>query len=69
MKKHFEKCIKCTERYPACQSHCGYGIEAKKKQEEERAMIKKNKEPDVFGYVNDREHKRQHDAKIKGWKK
>lgn len=40
----FDKCYKCTERYPACQDHCEHEVEAKRKLNERNEKIRKAKE-------------------------
>lgn len=39
----FKKCITCTNRYPACQDTCEYGISQKKQHEADKAKIIKAK--------------------------
>lgn len=43
MKSYFEKCRKCTERYPGCQDICPKGIAARKEYEEDKAKINEQK--------------------------
>ena len=50
----FDKCYKCTERYPACQDTCPHGVEAKRKHEMRKAKVDKAKAEayEQRGYIN-----------------
>ena len=55
-----EKCILCPERYPGCQDHCQYGIEAKKqrKRKQRQAEREKNRNREATDYYANKKYRR-----------
>lgn len=53
-----EKCINCTDRYPGCQGHCQYGLEAKAERDRQREAKERQLHREVANYYAAKKYRR-----------